>query len=172
MPDRVDKKICSPVGAFRFLKRCKEPRLRDWFTAMQIAFGNFQNMTALERGLPSSIAADDERVFLQENGRDVRRTNLMHGLFDNTTDRMMLEWKFENSVDLVWFKMRVIQDCTFWALLAHSHRRIATGINFPARTTPGLRNSIEAWMILGLIALQVKDSLGVAPSGQGINRAL
>lgn len=122
---------------------------------MQIAFGHIQNMTALERGLPSCIAVDDERVLRQKNGRDVRRTNLVHGLFDNPTDRMILDWKFENSVDLVWFEMRVIQDCAFGALLAPSHRKIATSMNFPARAISSSRSSIAAQMVLGLIALQV-----------------
>ena len=72
---------------------------------MQIAFGYFQNIGVLEKGLPSIIAADDERVILQKNGRDVRRTNLMHGLLDNPTDRTMWKWMFDALVDLVCFEM-------------------------------------------------------------------
>jgi hypothetical protein len=91
MPDRADKKIRSPARACGPFKGCKEPWLRDWVTAMQIAFGYGQNIGVLEIGLPSIIAADDKRVILQKNGRDVRRMDLMHGLLDNPTDSTMWE---------------------------------------------------------------------------------
>jgi len=91
MPDRVEKKIRSPACACCFLKSGKEPRLIGRVTAMQIAIGHFHNAGILEKRLPSIIAADDERVILQENGRDMPRIDFMHGLFDKPTGRTILE---------------------------------------------------------------------------------